>query len=86
MSITELGHIHMTIIEMIVDGSEVDKQSVFERINDMMALLGETIQENDFLKEIEKLLEINVIEKVVSSSDKYKITDHGKETFLEGLE
>ncbi len=86
MSINELGHFHMTIIEMIIDGGEGDNQAVFERMSDMMTLLGETMQESDFLKEMEKLLEMNVIEKVSSSPDKYKITDQGKEAFFGGLE
>ena len=86
MSINELGQIHTTIIEMIIDGGEVDNQAVFERMSDMMTLLGETIQESDFLKEMEKLIEIKIIEKVCSSPDKYKITDQGKEAFFGGLE
>lgn len=86
MSINELGHIHMTIIEMIIDGGEVDNQAVFERMSDMMTLLGETIQESDFLREMEKLIEINVIKKVSSSPAKYEITDQGKEAFFGGLE
>lgn len=86
MNINGLEHIHMTILEIIIDGDEVDNQAVFERVREMMSLLGETIEECDFLKEIKKLLDMNIVITVGSSPDKYRITDQGKETFFGGLE
>ena len=45
-----------------------------------MTLLGETQKESDFSKELEKLVDLNVILKVGSSPVKYRITAQSPST------
>ncbi len=77
MSSNDLEHSDVTILEIIIDNKGIAYQEVLSRVNDMMSLLGEPMDENTFFNRMENLVNLNLVTQVGSDPIQYSGTEAG---------
>ncbi len=77
LSSNGLEHTEVTILEIIIDNKGIEYQEVLSRVNDMMSLLGEPMDENTFFNRMENLVNLNLVTQVNSDPIQYSVTETG---------
>ncbi len=77
MSSNGLEHVNVTILEIIIDNKGIEYQEVLSRVNDMMSLLGELMDENTLFHRMENLVNLNLITQENSDPIQYSVTEAG---------
>ncbi len=77
MSSNDLEHTDVTILEIIIDNKGIEYKNVFSRVNDMMSLLGEPMDDNTFLSKMENLVNLNLVTQENSDPIQYSVTEVG---------